>query len=225
MAETESGGEAEFGPDEDADVEEVFFGSDEDGDDAGFPPEGGAPRRRRLPTARLSLALIAAGGLALGGWLGLRPAPKLSAAQKDQVIVRLDPAADEEWAAMCADSVDKIKIPLKNYGPGPVAVRSVTVDGSWSGGGPQPLSATIAPGRTATVVFVLTTDPSICAHSPVPECDPYAEAVVDATFTFVPLSGRSRDVRLPIGAWEGAQSWVYPYPPTNPHDSKAGSTC
>lgn len=173
----------------------------------------------------MTLSLTAACGLCLGGWFGLRPPSGPSAGQKDAVDVRLDPADGRYWGVVCSVDTDKVEIALRNYGPGPVTVTSVTVDADPRSAGPQPLSTRIAPGGTATVAFALTADRTQCITDPVPGCDPYGEAVLDATFTVVPASGRGRSVRLPIGAWDGANSALAPYPRSNPIDATAARTC
>lgn len=101
----------------------------------------------------------------------------------------------------------------------------MTVDASWPGVAPQPLSRTIAPGRTAEVDFALTSDRTFCATSPVPRRDPRGEAILDATFALAPTSGRERAVRLPIAAWEGVDQSLELFPLANPDDPPSTRTC
>lgn len=163
-------------------------------------------RRRRLsPKVRrriaLALVLVLAGWA--GGWVRAWSNDGLTAAQADQASVRL---TLDNFALGQVNGCDDLggtqavlQIPLHNYSPGPVEIRTITVDPPGQApGAAQKVELTIPAGGSTTVEALIPIQ--LCTAHEATQC-PSTEVELDATAAVVPESGRVHDVRLPIAEW------------------------
>jgi len=162
------------------------------------------PARRRGGRVRrwAALVLVVVLGCWAGGWFRAWSDSGLTAAQADQAIVRLTLDDFSLGQANGCDALGSnlavLQIPLHNYSPGPVVIRSVSVDPPGQPPGPaQTTGVTIAAGGTVLVEALIPIQ--LCtAHSA--QC-PSTETELDATAAVVPESGRVHELRFPIGEW------------------------
>lgn len=169
----------------------------------GAAPDPGRrqPGHRRLRrSGPLALAVIV--GCCAGGRQRYQATDGLTPAKQDQVAVRLGygvPGYQEGYCAPDSASGVGFQVPIVNDGPGPVQIRSVSIDPPGAAAEPeQRLSVTIGAGKSASVAIAV---PSALCQSPVPDCGAGVETDLYATFAVTPMSDRVHDVRLPVGAW------------------------
>lgn len=167
------------------------------------PPKAGRRRGRLLRHASL-LLLVTALGCWAGGWVRASTNHGLTAAQADQTTIRLTtdgfPLGQYNGCDELNYTQAALQVPLHNYGPGPVAVRSIVLDPP--GQAPeaaQKMSVTIDAHGSAMVEALIPIQLCTADHDD-DEC-PKAEEELDATFAVVPDSGRVHEVTLPIAEW------------------------
>ena len=162
--------------------------------------------RRWLATKtrrRIALALVVILGCWAGGWFRASSDDGLTAAQADQATVRLTldgfPLGQANGCDDLGGPQAALQIPLHNYSPGPVVIRSISVDppGQPSGAA-QKLGFTIPPGGSTTVEALIPIQ--LCTAHQSSKC-PSTEVELDATAAVVPESGHVHEIRLPIGEW------------------------
>ena len=186
---------------ENAEVLEVEITSVDSDQDA---PTAPARRRRGAKASRWgALVLVVALGCWAGGWIRAWSDSGLTAAQADQADIRLtlDGVAlgQSNGCNDLGNSLAVLQIPLHNYSPGPVLIRSMAVDPpGQKPGAAQKTGVTIAAGTSAVVEVLIPIQ--LCTADEATEC-PSTEVELDATAAVVPESGRVHEVRLPIGEW------------------------
>jgi hypothetical protein len=176
-------------------------------------PEPGQPEQSEhpRPTGRrgerirrwTALGLVVILGCAAGGWFRAWSDSGLTAAQADQADVRL---TLDGFALSQSNGCDQLglpeialEIPLHNYSPGPVVVRSIAVNPPGQAPGPaEATDVTMAAGSSATIQAIVPIQ--LCTANQATRC-PTAEVELDATAVVVPQSGRVHEVRLPIAEW------------------------
>jgi len=168
-------------------------------------PESAQPAGRRGGRARrwTALGLVVILGCGAGGWFRAWSDRGLTAAQADQADVRLtlDGFALSQSNGCDALGLPEValEIPLHNYSPGPVVIRSIAVNPPGQAPGPaEAAEVTMAAGSSATIQAIVPIQ--LCTANQTTRC-PTAEVELDATAVVVPESGRVHDVRLPIAEW------------------------
>ena len=169
------------------------------------PAQPRSGRRRALRWTALVLVVLL--GCLAGGWFRAWSDRGLTAAQADQATVRLtlDGFAlgqSNGCDALGAD-VAVLDIPLHNYSPGPVQIRSITVNPpNQEPGLAQPTGVSIAAGGSAVVEALIPIQ--LCTASEATDC-PTTEVELDATVAVIPESGRVHELKLPIAEWVPTQ--------------------
>ena len=165
-------------------------------------------RRRRGRVARvLALVLVLLVGCWAGGWFRAWSDRGLTAAQADQATVRLALDGFSLGQSNGCDDLGSnlvaLEIPLHNYSPGPVLIRSISVDPPGQApGAAQATGVTIKAGGSAVIEVLIPIQ--LCTANRATQC-PSTEVELDATAAVVPESGRVHEVRLPIGEWVPAR--------------------
>jgi hypothetical protein len=173
--------------------------------DVDIQPTAPEPARRLGGRVRrwAALALVVVLGCWAGGWFRAWSDSGLTAAQADQTNVRLTldsvPLSQANGCDELGSNVAMIQIPLHNYSPGPVVIRSVAVDPP--GQPPEPTQATgvSIPADGSGVVQILI-PMQLCTATHTTHC-PNTGVELDATAAVVPESGQVHELRLPIGEW------------------------
>lgn len=152
---------------------------------------------------RTALILVLVLGCWAGGWLRAWRSDGLTSAQADRVDVRLTldgfPLGQNNGCDNLGGTQAVLQIPVRNYGPGSVVIRSISVDPPGQApGAAQKLGFTIPAGGSTTVEALIPIQ--LCTAHQSDRC-PGTEVELDATAEVVPESGRVHDVRLPIGEW------------------------
>lgn len=163
------------------------------------------PRRWLITKARrrTALAVLLILGLWAGGWLRARSDSGLTSAEADQVSVRLTldnfSLGQSNGCNNLGNTQAVLQIPLHNYSPGAVEIRSISVDPPGQApGAVQDLGFTIPPGGSTTVEALIPIQ--LCTSHQSTHC-PSSDVELDATAAMIPESGRVHEVRLPIGEW------------------------
>jgi hypothetical protein len=169
--------------------------------------QGGAPepaqRRRGRVRRWTALGVVVLLGCGAGGWFRAWSDSGLTAAQADQANIRLTldgfALGQSNGCDDLGENLVALEIPLHNYSPGPVLIRSISVDAPGQAPGPaQATGVTIAAGSSATVEALIPIQ--LCTANQTTQC-PSTQVELDATAAVVPESGRVHDVRLPIAEW------------------------
>ncbi|HEV2634456.1 MAG TPA: hypothetical protein VGX23_04875 [Actinocrinis sp.] len=152
---------------------------------------------------RVALGLVAVLAVWAGGWYRAWSDRGLTGAQADQASVRLTldnvSLGQSNGCDNLGGTQTVLQIPLHNYSPGPVQLRSIAVDPPGQApGAPQKMGFTLPPGGTTTVEVLIPIQ--LCTAHQSAQCQG-GEVELDATAVVVPESGRVHDVRLPIGEW------------------------
>ena len=168
----------------------------------GTVPEPSRSRGGRI-RRWVALGLVVLLGCAAGSWYRAWSDRGLTAAQEDQANVRLTldgfALGQSNGCDALGENLVALEIPLHNYSPGPVVIRSISVDAPGQPPGPaQATGVTIAAGSSAQVEALIPIQ--LCTVDYATQC-PNTEVELDATAAVVPESGRVHEVRLPIGDW------------------------
>lgn len=183
-------------------TEEGTQDSDELAGGAETVPEPARRRGAKLGR-RVALALIVVLGCWAGGGFRAWSDSGLSAAQADQADVRL---SLDDFSLGQINGCDQLggtqvvlQIPLHNYSPGAVVIRSITVDPPGTApGATQKVGLTIPAGDTIMVEALIPIQ--LCTAHEATQCSD-TQAELDATAAVVPESGRVHEIRLPIAEW------------------------
>lgn len=155
----------------------------------------------------VALVLVVVLGCWAGGWFRAWSDRGLTAAQADQATVRvaLDnfSLGQSNGCDALGSNLVALQIPLHNYSPGPVVIRSISVDPPGQAPGTaQATGVTIAAGGSAVVEVLIPIQ--LCTANQSTHC-PSTDVELDATAAVVPESGRVHELRLPIGEWVPAR--------------------
>lgn len=177
----------------------------EGGDEIESAPPRPAWRFRPGPEVRrrVALALVLVLGCWAGGWFRAWSDRGLTAAQADQATVRLTldgfALGQSNGCDDLGGSQTVLQIPLHNYSPGPVLIRSISVDPPGRApGAAQKMGFTIPVGGSTVLEVLIPIQ--LCTSYQDDRC-PGSDVELDATVAVVPESGRVHNEKLPIGEW------------------------
>jgi hypothetical protein len=157
------------------------------------------PKARR----RVALVLVVVLGCWAGGWFRAWSEGGLTAVQADQATVRLTldgfALGQSNGCNDLGGSQTVLQIPLHNYSPGPVQIRSIAIDPPGQApGAAQKMGFTIPVGGSTTLEVLIPIQ--LCTSYQDIQC-PSSDVLLDATVAAVPESGRVHEETLPIGEW------------------------